>query len=338
LLIYKARAPVRICDMGGWTDIELCKKLGGGCVTSMAVSLYSQVAVEPNGSDGLMIISENLGTKDYIEDYRRIEYDGTLNLLRAALKRMGINQGLTVRIKADAPPGCGVGTSASVAVALLGAIHLMRGLPIDKSKIAALAQKLETEELKLLCGVQDQWAAAFGGWNMMEIDYPEVNLTPITPPEGLIPELESRMLLVYFGPRSSNKQHGKILNNFASGHDRSVQAFSELKENGQRMYQALQNGDINLITWAINQNWRSQNKLVPPGCYGINTRQIDWVSEVAFENGAIAFDTNGAGGGGSAILLAEEGKEYQLEKALREKGIQLLPFRFDFTGLQVWKT
>lgn len=90
---------------------------------------------------------------------------------------MEINSGLDIYARSDAPPGCGTGTGASIAVALIGALSKYSDQYMNPYQIAELAHKLETEELELESGVQDQYAAAFGGINFMEIDYPTVKLS-----------------------------------------------------------------------------------------------------------------------------------------------------------------
>ena len=182
-----SRAPVRICDVGGWTDTWFYKK---GAVFNFCVDLYSYVRIIENNTEKINIISENLDLSTEIMNYRKIEYDGILDLLKAAVKRMEINVGLDIFVRADAPPGCGTGTSASVAVALIAALARYSNKFLVPYEIAELAHKLETEELNVESGVQDQYAAAYGGINFMEIDYPKVKLTKIEIDENRILELE----------------------------------------------------------------------------------------------------------------------------------------------------
>ena len=57
---------------------------------------------------------------------------------------------------------------------------------------------------------------------------------------------------------------------------------------------------------------------------------------LAFQKGAIGFKYNGAGGGGSAIILAEKGREYDLKKALLKEEHILLPCKLNFKGLEIF--
>ena len=141
-VIY-SKAPVRICDIGGWTDTWFYPK---GAIFSICINLCSHVRILPNLSNTIKIFSENLNLHAEIQDFHEIKYDGTLDLLKAAVKRMGIEKGIDIYVRAEAPPGCGTGTSASVAVALIAALTQLYDKKLRQGEIAELAHKLETDE------------------------------------------------------------------------------------------------------------------------------------------------------------------------------------------------
>ena len=329
--IIFARAPVRICDVGGWTDTWFCK---AGAVFNFCIDLYSYVRVYPQaGSPVIDIISENLDISTEIQDFRKIEYNGILDILKSAIKRLGIKQGLKIFARSDAPPGCGTGTSASIAVAMIGALSALNGHHYVNHEIADLAHKLETEELHLQSGVQDQYAAAFGGFNYMEIEYPKVRISQIAAKPELAWQLEQQMVLVYLGSRSSSDMHLKVIENYERGEKQTVDAFNALQACPKEMVQAVHRSDIEHIGAIMNKNWAAQKALHEK----ITTGQIATLEQLAKKHGAIGFKVNGAGGGGSAVILSATGKEYGLKKDIVAAGFQILPFKFNFTGLQVWQ-
>ncbi len=327
--IVFSRAPVRINDIGGWTDTWFCKK---GAVFNFAVDLYSYARVIENNTEKINIISENLELSTVIKNHRNIEYDGTLDLLKAAVKRMEIKKGLDIYVRADAPPGCGIGTSASVAVTLIAALAHYTNKRMGPHEIAELAHKLETEELNLESGVQDQFAAAYGGINFMEIDYPSVKLTNININEKRLCELESQFILVYLSSRSSSEMHKAVIENYESGQKDTIDAFETMKNCAYDMKKAI-NSDIEDIGTIMNKNWDAQKKLHPLMVNPI----IEKTEKIARENGAIAFKCNGAGGGGSATILAGVGKEYLIKKKLIESGLTILQAKLNFKGVQTWE-
>jgi len=320
------KAPTRICDIGGWTDTWFYPK---GAVFSFCVDLYSYVKLVENGSKTIKIFAENLKQSTEILNLKKIEYNGVLDLLKAAIKRMNIEHGLDIFVKADAPPGCGTGTSASVAVTLISALATYKRLNMDQSSIAALAHKLETEELELESGVQDQYSAAFGGTNFMEIDYPKVKLTKIEIDEDRILELENQFILVYFGSRSSSKMHNAVISNYKNRDEATINSFETMRQCAYEMKTSINSG-MDIIGEIINRNWDAQKSLHPLMTNPI----VSKAEKIAKSNGAIGFKCNGAGGGGSATILAESGHEYQIKKKLIKNGYIILPCKLSFTGVR----
>ena len=320
------RAPTRICDIGGWTDTWFYPK---GAIFSFCVDLYSSVRLVEMEKKTVKIIAENLAQKVEILNLKKIEYNGVLDLLKAAVKRMNIVEGLKIFVRADAPPGCGIGTSASVAVALVYALATYKRLNMDRRSVADLAHKLETEELELESGVQDQYAASYGGINFMEIDYPKVKVSQIKLKENRIRELENQFILVYLGSRSSSKMHNAVINNYKNRDKSTINSFEIMRQCAFEMKTSI-NSDIEIIGEIMNRNWGAQKSLHP---LMINPL-IKKAEKIAKSNGAIGFKCNGAGGGGSATILAKNGTEYQIKKKLIENGYTILPCKLSFTGVR----
>jgi D-glycero-alpha-D-manno-heptose-7-phosphate kinase len=325
-----SRAPVRINDIGGWTDTWFYKK---GAVFNFAVDLYSYVRIIENNKDNINIISENLDLFTEIHDYNNFEYNGTLDLLKAAVKRMDIKTGLDIFVRSEVPPGGGTGTSASVAVALIAALSNYTNKIMSPHEIAQLAHKLETEELRLESGVQDQFAASYGGINFMEIEYPSVNISNIDINESRICELESQLILVYLSSRSSSTMHKAVIKNYEDGLKNTIDAFETMKNCAYEMNNAILSSDIKDIGEIMNINWDAQKRLHP---LMVNPT-IKKAEKIAKKNGAIGFKCNGAGGGGSVTILAGIGNEYNLKKKLIENGLTILPTKLNFKGVQTWE-
>ena len=120
-----ARAPVRFCDLGGWTDTRVVPR---GTVLNFAARLYTYVRLTiQEGQSGITLESLDTGERVHFHDVRRIEYDGVLDLLKAAVARAGIvtyssgiypmRWAVKVQVRSDAPPASGLGSSAALGVA-----------------------------------------------------------------------------------------------------------------------------------------------------------------------------------------------------------------------------
>jgi D-glycero-alpha-D-manno-heptose-7-phosphate kinase len=335
----RARAPVRFCDLGGWTDTRIVPR---GAVLNFAARLYTYVTLQAREGQSLVRI-ESLDTDERtrLQDIRRIEYNGVLDLLKAAVARSGLalrRPGLystrwevTLLVRSDAPPASGLGSSAALGVAALAALAQFTGRHMLAHEVARESQLLEVEELKLEAGVQDQLASAYGGVNFMEVEYPNARVFPIPLAPSVRCELEDRFVLVYTGKSHfSSQMHQKVIaeaDQHRGDFDALVQAAIDGKE-------ALATGDLERFAAAMNSNWEAQKRLHPD----ITTPEIEALHAASTSAGGIGFKANGAGGGGTVTILTERHKSHLVRKAAAELGMQVLPAYLDASGLQVWET
>lgn len=327
--IIRARAPVRFCDLGGWTDTRI---VPSGAVTNFTATLYTHVTLEIGAFSGITIESFDTDEQAYIRDFRQIEYNSVLDLFKAAIKRTGIRRGVRILVRSDAPPGSGLGSSAALGVATMAALSHYLGRHLLPYEVARESQALEVEEMGLECGVQDQLASAFGGVNYMDVNYPHARVSPIRLDVGTQCELEDRFVVVYTGKSHfSSEMHEKVIGEYEAGHN--VKVFERLKECGIHGKEALLAGDLDAFGEVMNENWSAQKALHPD----ITTPDIEALYAATREAGALGFKANGAGGGGTVTILAERNRDHLVRRAVEDLGMTVLPAKLDFSGLQVWE-
>ncbi|MFX0001087.1 MAG: hypothetical protein ACFE88_13320, partial [Candidatus Hermodarchaeota archaeon] len=205
---------------------------------------------------------------------------------------------------------------------------------LKQGEIAKLAHKLEIDELKLESGVQDQYAAAYGGINFMEIEYPSVKISPLEISNERLTELENQLVLVYLSSRSSNLMHKAVIDNYKQGDKSTLKSLEIIKNCAYEMREAINSENLDLIGGVMNKNWEAQKNLHPLMVNPI----IKKVERIAKKFGAIGFKLNGAGGGGSATILAALGAQDKLKTKLKKLGFQILPIKLNFKGVQTWIT
>ena len=182
--VINARAPIRICDNGGWTDTWFAK---WGEIFNIAVSPYVevQIAVFPAQEQHGQVV---IHAENYRERYvRRLGHPAWDRhpLLEAAFERMRLPRGanLACSIYSEAPAGASTGTSAAVSVALIGALDRLTPGRLSPHQVAYTAHSVETQMLKQQSGIQDQLCAAYGGINYIEMfDYPRALVSQIQIP------------------------------------------------------------------------------------------------------------------------------------------------------------
>lgn len=327
--IFRARAPVRFCDLGGWTDTRL---VPSGAVLNFTAILYTHVTLQVGAFSGITIESFDTREQAHIRDIRQVEYNNVLDLFKAAIKRSGIKRGVRITVSSDAPPGSGLGSSAALGVATMGALARYLQWHVLPYEVARESQALEVEELGLECGVQDQLASAYGGVNFMEVTYPHARVLPLALDIPTQCELEDRFVLVYTGrSHFSSEMHQKVIAEYEAGHNR--QHFVRLAECAMRGKEALLSQDLDAFAEAMNENWAAQKALHPD----ITTPDIEALYEKTTAAGAVGFKANGAGGGGTVTILSQRNRDHQVRQAVEELGMTVLPSKLDFSGLRVWE-
>jgi D-glycero-alpha-D-manno-heptose-7-phosphate kinase len=208
------------------------------------------------------------------------------------------------------------------------------GQSLPRHGLAELAHALEVEELKIECGVQDQYAAAFGGVHFMEIEYPRVRLSPLDLSRDFVDELNERLLLVYSGEsRLSGQVHTRVIRNYRGQEGTEQEAMQTLRDCAYRMKDALLAEDFDAVADVMNTNWEAQKALHE----GITTDRIEETITVARQAGASGAKVNGAGGGGSLTLLCKPGAEFSVRRAVSQvEGVSLLPCSISFGGVRAW--
>ena len=343
--IIRARAPVRFDFSGGWTDVaEFCQETPGRVVNA-CLSIYSYVSLTPNPlQPGGGVPYPDRKIQLHAEDFdlyadgstvRKMEYDGNADLVKAAINRHygSLPSGFGLHTRSDAPPGSGLGTSAAMGVALVGAVSAFAGELLEGYEVAELASALEREELGILGGKQDHYASVLGGFNSMEFRGEDVRTSPLPVDPGTVAQLEKSCVLVYTGQsRLSGEVHERVHESYAS-HGDAREAIETLKRVAGDMRVALLEGDLDQFAALMNENWACQKRLHP----SVTNDGLERIFDAAFDAGAVAGKAGGAGGGGCVLFLCGEHKEHAVRKRLVEEGVTVIDFTFDFTGLTLWR-
>lgn len=303
-----SRAPVRVDFAGGWTDVGTFARGAGGCVVNAAIKHYVTGSLEVQDSD-----------------------DFGVHALATATAGAD-TEGIKVSYQCDLPSGSGLGTSSALNVVWLSLVKSQITTDDDRARIAELAYQLE-EMLGILGGKQDQYAAAYGGFNYMTFEE-KVTVERLTLSPETVKALESRLVLCYTGkPRLSGNIHENVWGAFRRGIPETVNALYYLRNCAIRMRTVLLDGNIEEFAELIGQNWKHQKALDP----SVTNEQIEMFFHEALEAGAMGGKACGAGGGGCLLFVTHANRQSAVSDALSRAGARVIPFEFDFDGLQVNK-
>jgi D-glycero-alpha-D-manno-heptose-7-phosphate kinase len=265
-----------------------------------------------------------------------LQYDGKLDLVKAVIKTMNINgdlSGLDLFTHSDAPPGSGLGSSSTMVVALLGAISHWLGRPMGSYEMSRVAYTIEREELGIKGGMQDQYAATFGGFNLMEFHDRRVIVNSLKVDRDIINELQYRLLLCYTGTtRLSAQIIDTQVRNYVEKRAGVEESLDNLKEITIEMKNCLLRGELDSFGALLHDSWESKKHIATQ----ITNPQIDQLYSLARAHGAIGGKLLGAGGGGYLLLFCRFDRKHVVAAKLEEYGGQIVEFGFDLGGVQSW--
>lgn len=341
LRIINSAAPIRICDNGGWTDTWFAEY---GKIFNIGVYPYAEVQIEvypyDDQEERVVIYAENYGER-YVRHLKKTAWDRH-PLLEAAIERMGVPDDIAIQVTifCEAPAGASTGTSASVTVALVGALDCLTSGRLTPHEVAYVAQSIETDMLKQQCGIQDQLCAAYGGINYIEMfQYPCASVSRIQVPNSIWWELERRLALIYLGKSHHSSQvHEKVIR-YLEDAGPTAKQLEALRATAEPSRDALYAGDFVALGQAMIQNTEAQRNLHPD----LIKPDADRVVVIAQAHGALGWKVNGAGGdGGSLTILCgplSHGKRAMIREIEQESPLfKNIPIYLSRFGLRIWET
>ncbi len=339
-MTIRSKAPLRLGLAGGGSDVSPYSEMFGGLVLNATVNLYAYCTIEETPGCGISVHS--------YDDRCRLSYpsapvlptgDGA-PLVKGVYNRVVRDFGpvpcdFRITTWNDAPAGSGLGTSSTMVVCILKAFAEWMSLPLGDYEIARIAYEVERVDLGLSGGKQDQYAAAFGGFNFIEfLPDDRVIVNPLKVKRWITDELEASLLLYFTGrSRSSARIIDEQRRNATSGAQTPLEALHLIKRSAVDMKAAVLKGDMAEFARIIADGWQQKKKLAG----GITTPVIEEAFDVALKAGALAGKVSGAGGGGFIMFVVNPTLRKQVEEALGTLDGYLVPFLFTDGGAHGWK-
>jgi D-glycero-alpha-D-manno-heptose-7-phosphate kinase len=317
------KSPFRLSFFGGGTDYRPFFEQYGGSVLSTTFDKYVYVTLRR--------------CPPFFEYHTQVKYSKTESvrkteelehpLVRNCMLYSGLHN-LSIAYDADLPARSGLGSSSSFAVALLQAMHAMKGEFASSQKLADEAIHIERELCGESGGWQDQIAAAYGGFNRIHFSSDGFRVSPVLISQQRKNELESCLMMFFTG---ISRYSGKI----ASA---QIQATSdktaELKEMLALVDEAekvlASDCDISEFGKLLNCAWKLKRGLTSE----ISTDFIDGIYRTAKCNGAIGGKLMGAGGGGFMMFFALPSAHARIRSQLPQ--LIHVPIKFECEGSKVF--
>ncbi|MFQ5702404.1 MAG: hypothetical protein ACE5HT_00100 [Gemmatimonadales bacterium] len=328
-----SRAPLRIDFAGGWSDVPDFADGEGGTVVNAAIRLHVHVDFVLGGKT-IRLHAADLREHVTIKSASEIVYGGKLDLHAAALRMLPVTGGIEIISCSEAPAGSGLGGSGALDVALLAGLARCRHDQYDREELAELGFLLETSELHLAGGRQDQYAAALGGFHKLDFQNGAVSALRLSIPAAATDDLAKHIVLIYTGhTHFSSQTHSRVWQAYDDGDPRVVEAIREIRDVARMAGDVLEAGNWRRLAELIDENWRCQQRLDGTMATPV-TRTIEGAIRQA---GAWGLKATGAGAGGCLVALCPPEVRGVVVDAATAAGGTVLPCEFTTDGVTVWE-
>jgi len=315
------KTPFRISFVGGGTDFEDFYTKSYGAVLSTTIDRFMYVNLNKKFSEGYRVAYSKV---EDVGDVREINHP----IVREAIIESGIKESLEISSMADIPSkGSGLGSSSSYCVGLLNALYKFKGINLEAKELAKKASFIEIKKCGDPIGIQDQYAAAYGGMNLFTFTKNNVEVLKINNSQ-FVREIESSLLFFYTGKtRSASKILKGHQDNINNGSSLSV--LDDIKEIPFKLYESIKKENIDDFSYWINLNWN----LKKTASSASSNEKIDSIIETGLRNGALGAKLLGAGMEGFVMFVAPKNKHKKIIDSLSSLSKQ--SFKFYFSGSEV---
>lgn len=304
VVVVDASAPTRTADVGGWTDTWFAAT---GQVCNIAIEHRAEVRVvcRPDGDRSVELRIRMTGE---VLEFDPFHPPSVHPIIIHAVRSAAMPGRLEVDIADSVLAGSGLGTSASVMVALVAALAAASGEVLSTDELVARAHRFETVTGKQ-SGVQDHAAAAWGGLSLLDVQYPAVRRHEIVVAPKTLVGLRARLHTVFLGsPHASSELHDEVIARLDGGHGR--RELELMRAAAARAATALVAGDLGGYGAALTDAHAAIGEL-HDHLVGDGAREV---VEMAAAHGAAGWKVNGAGGdGGSIVVLGPDDPERNAE-------------------------
>lgn len=316
------RTPFRVSFFGGGTDLPDFYKKYQGRVLCTSIDKYMYLFVHNFFDERIQV---KYSKTELVSKPEEIKHP----IVREVLKNFNIS-GIDINSIADIPAGTGLGSSSSYTVGLINVLDAHIGKKSNKADLAERASEIEINFLNEPIGKQDQYAAAFGGLNLISFNKDDtVKVENIDITKETLKELQKNLFMFYTGKtRNSSSilqdQKNRTINDEFTFD--TLCKISDLAINGK---DSLMSNSLNEFGLLLNETWQLKKLLSK----GISSHFLDSIYKQGISAGALGGKILGAGGGGFILFYAEPKFHKSLKKAMFK--LKEIDFKFDLDGSKI---
>ena len=319
-----SRTPVRVSFCGGGTDVDWFSQASenGGMVTSLALDRYIHVTVNKRFDNRIRLSYSRL---EIVDDFEELEHE----LVRESMRMTGVTSGVEITTIADIPSrGTGLGSSSSVTVGLLNALHCFAGRSVSASQLASEACQIEIDILKQPIGRQDQYAASYGGINTIKFcNNGDVLVEPIDISDSTKSRISEEFTLIFTG---KSRSASSILSNSDSEGKFAIDNLKRIRNQADEAKDHLNSGQLSELGSLLNEAWNMKRGISE----SVSDSFLDEMYERIISTGATGAKLLGAGGGGFFLVHGD----FEIRQKLKSEfssDFKMIPVNIDNIGSSI---
>lgn len=317
-----SRTPLRISFFGGGSDIKEFWEMNSGEVISTAINKYVYVIVKRRFDNKIYVSTMEKEVVDNVNEIKN-------SIIRECMKMVGITKGVEIAVLSDIPSsGSGLGSSSAFTVGILNALYTLKNKRSPRAyELAKKACEIEIDILGAPIGWQDQFAAAFGGTNIIRFNRNGItDVIPVQTDTDILERLNRNLMAFY---TNIPRQAKEILSEQKESlFDKSI-ILCKMRDQVKTCLDILYSGKIDKFGALLNEAWLMKRNLASK----ISSDVIDAIYSKGLEAGALGGKICGAGGGGFILFYCPEEKQELLRKSLNN--LRELKFLFEPNGSQI---
>tara|TARA_B110000971_G_C19971936_1_gene483024 strand:- start:249 stop:1214 length:966 start_codon:yes stop_codon:yes gene_type:complete len=311
------KTPFRISFVGGGTDHFNTSSKVPGRVICTTINKYMYVAVNQKHDDKVRLsysVTENVNNTKQLDHL----------IIRKTLEYFKINKGIEIVTIADIPSsGSGLGSSSTLTVGLTHALYEFKKRQINKKKLSQEACNIEINKCKKPIGMQDHYAAAYGGFNSILFkNNKTVTVNKVKISNNRLQNFKDHLIMFYSG---INRKADNILGKIKKEKKENTH-YEKLSTLAKNFEDELTNGNLLNLGHILHENWMLKKNLHK----SVSNIKLDNIYSNAISAGAIGGKLLGAGGGGYFLFFVKPEKQKDVKKKLSK--YQCINFDFSNEG------
>ena len=281
---------------------------------ALAAAVNRFVRVEMSDSQGYEVESDGFqGGKSALKPVSEV--------VESISREYSADPRVRISIRSEVPEGSGLGSSASVLVAVASAFAKLRSIPLGKNEIVRHSMIGEKTIHGRPSGI-DPAICTYGG---------VILFRPGSTPKAVRPARGLSLIVSYSGDsRKTSRQISRVgltRDTLPAYFDNLASAVSDLT---LRAADDMRKGEFRDLGRVMTLNQALLSSL------GVSTDKLDFMVNELLSIGALGAKLTGAGGGGSVVAVARRGKEKSIVSGLRARGYETFSAPIPVGGVRAW--